>query len=200
MTPLFKDKEILIASGNKGKIEEIAHLLEPYGVKVRSALEFDLEEPEETGQSFMDNALLKAKYYCEKTHLPALADDSGLCVDGLHGAPGVYSARWAGETKDFYVAMSRIESELSNNPNRQAHFMCALALYYPNGHTTLVEGRVDGHLTFPPRGTHGFGYDPIFVPEGYDQTFGELPPQIKHDISHRSKAFSLLIQTLFHDS
>jgi XTP/dITP diphosphohydrolase len=188
---------IVIASHNPGKVREIAALLEPHGVAVVSAAALGLPEPEETGASFAGNAELKARAAASASGLPALADDSGLCVAALAGAPGIYSARWAGPDKDFAVAMERIRRELGNNPDRRAHFVCALALASPDGDLVAVEGTVHGSLTFPARGSRGFGYDPIFVPEGHRQTFGEMDPAAKHAISHRAHAFAKLVASLF---
>ena len=188
---------LVIASHNAGKVREIAELLAPYGVDVVSAGALGLPEPEETETSFAGNAELKARAAATASGLPALADDSGLCVAGLEGAPGIYSARWAGPAKDFGVAMERIRRELDGNPDRRAHFVCALAVAWPDGELLAVEGTVHGSLTFPPRGHRGFGYDPIFVPEGHRQTFGEMDPAAKHAISHRAQAFARLVTDLF---
>jgi len=187
---------IVIASHNPGKVREIAELLEPHGVAVAAAAALGLPEPEETEASFAGNAELKARAAASASGLPALADDSGLCVAALAGAPGIYSARWAGPDKDFAVAIERIRRELGKNPDRRAHFVCALALASPDGDLVAVEGTVHGSLTFPPRGSRGFGYDPIFVPDGYDATFGEMGPELKHLISHRARAFAKLAAAL----
>jgi len=188
---------LVIASHNPGKVREIAELLDPHGVAVVSAGTLGLPEPEETESSFAGNAELKARAAALASGLPALADDSGLCVAGLDGAPGVLSARWAGPAKDFAAAMERVRRELGNNPDRRAYFACALALAWPDGALVAVEGRVHGSLTFPPRGHRGFGYDPIFVPEGHRLTFGEMDPAEKHAISHRAQAFAKLVAGLF---
>lgn len=186
---------LVIASHNKGKVPEIAALVRPYGIEPVSAAELDLPEPEETGTSFRANALLKARQAAELSGLPALADDSGLCVDALGGEPGIYSARWAGPERDFDLAMRLVEERLaaSGTTARDAHFTCALALAWPDGDEVEVEGQVAGSLVWPPRGTRGFGYDAMFVPTGFDQTFGELDPAFKHSISHRADAFRQLI-------
>lgn len=197
MHPNLRNSTLLIATGNPGKVAEIASLLSPYPIKLQSASAFDLAEPLETGSTFIENALLKARYYSEKTSLPALADDSGLCVEALCGKPGIYSARWAGPNKDFTQAMTRIERELSSTDSRLAYFVCALCIYWPDGSQITVEGRVDGTLTFPPRGTKGFGYDPIFIPDGYTETFGEMSHQQKERISHRHNAFVKLVAQVF---
>lgn len=184
---------LVIASHNEGKVREIRALLAPYVVKVISAAEAGVDEPEETGQTFVENSELKARHTASKTNLPALADDSGLVIPTLGGAPGIYSARWAGPNKDFSAAFMRIQNEL---PKREKHpaayFVCVLSLCMPDGQIRSFEGRVDGHLTFPPRGTKGFGYDPIFIPSGYDMTFAELDPTLKNSMSHRARAFEQL--------
>lgn len=187
----------MIASHNPGKAREIAELLAPFGVAVVSAAALGLSEPEETGRTFAENAELKARAAAKAAGLPALADDSGLEVAALRGAPGTHSARWAGPTKDFAAAMRKIEAALKGQNDRAAHFTCALALAWPDGHCDVFEGRVDGHLVWPPRGSHGFGYDPIFVPEGFAQTFGEMEPAAKHAISHRADAFRKLVTACF---
>ena len=170
-------------------------LLGEYGIEPVSAAELDLPEPEETGTTFAANALLKARQAADLSGLPALADDSGLCVDALNGDPGIFSARWAGESKDFGDAMRRIEAKLGEieDAPRDAHFVCALALCWPDGDEVEVEGRVDGTLVDPPRGDRGFGYDPMFVRSGDKETFGEIDPDLKHRISHRADAFAKLV-------
>ena len=184
---------LVIASHNKGKVVEIEELLAPFGVDVVSAAELNLDEPEETGDSFTANALLKAKAACEASGLPVLADDSGLTVPALGGAPGIYSARWAGPGRDFNAAMARLEREMAGHSNRAAAFVSVLALAWPNGDARCFEGRIKGTLTFPPRGANGFGYDPVFIPDGYDVTFGEMDPAKKTAISHRAVAFAKLL-------
>lgn len=184
---------LVIASHNSGKVREIAELLAPLGVEAAAAGELGLAEPEETGTSFAENAEIKALATARDTGLTALADDSGLVVPALGGRPGIRSARWAGPSKDFSVAMERVERELTGQTDRRAHFACALCLAWPDGHREIFEGRVDGHLVWPPRGDRGFGYDPIFRPEGYDITFGEMEPATKHAISHRARAFDALM-------
>ena len=183
--------KLVIASHNPGKVREILEMLGPYGIEPVSAAELDLPEPEETGTTFLANAELKALQAADLTGLPALADDSGLCVEALNGDPGIFSARWAGETKDFRVAMQRVNDAIEAtgpDASRNAHFVCVLALAWPDGHVEWFEGRVDGTLVWPPRGTGGFGYNPIFVPEGSDLTFAEMP-DAKKAISHRARAF-----------
>ena len=190
---------LVIASHNPGKVREIAALLDGHGLDVVSAKELDLPEPEETGTTFVMNAELKARAAADLSGLPALADDSGLCVEALGGDPGIFSARWAGEGKDFDVAMRRIEEKLAaiDDAPRTAHFVCALALAWPDGHVEWFEGRVDGTLVSPPRGTKGFGYDPMFVPLGRAETFGEMDQDEKHTISHRADAFRQLVAAVF---
>lgn len=184
---------LIVASHNAGKVREIAALLDPLGIEAVGASALGLAEPEETGDTFIANAALKARAAAEASGEPALADDSGLVVPALDGAPGIYSARWAGPGKDFRVAMDRIEAELATRGfetiGAAAYFVCALSLGWPDGHCETVEGRVDGTLTFPPRGQHGFGYDPIFVPNGHGRTFGEMPPEEKQPLTHRARAF-----------
>jgi XTP/dITP diphosphohydrolase len=194
---------LVVATHNPGKLREIRELVKPYGVEAVSAGELNLEEPEETGATFRDNAALKAEAAARASGIVALADDSGLCVEALDGAPGIYSARWAGESKDFGAAMVRVERKLRTRyapPPWRASFVSVLALAWPDGALETFEGRVDGTLVFPPRGTAGFGYDPIFRPEGHDRTFGEMGPEEKHGIpadgslalSHRARAFQKL--------
>jgi XTP/dITP diphosphohydrolase len=180
---------LVVASHNPGKVREIEALLLPFGVAAVGAGELGLPEPQETETTFAGNARLKAEAASRASGLPALSDDSGLCVSALGGAPGVYSARWAGPAKDFNIAMARVEKELNGNPDKHAMFICALALAAPGHETEIFEGRVFGSLTFPPRGMKGFGYDPIFLPEGGRFTFGEMHPDDKHAISHRARAF-----------
>lgn len=191
---------LVIATHNKGKLKEIAELVEPLSLSVLSAGELGLPEPEETGLTFAANAEIKSTSAAGLSGKPALADDSGLSVDALGGAPGIYSARWAGESKDFTFAMERIYKELKAigvEPEGQpARFVCALALTLPGGETHIFEGIVEGHLTFPPRGDKGFGYDPIFIPERGSQTFAQMEPSAKHAISHRARAFALFVEFL----
>jgi XTP/dITP diphosphohydrolase len=192
--------KLVIASHNPGKVREIRALLEPYGIEPISAASLDLPEPEETGTTFAANALLKARQAADLSGLPALADDSGLCVDALNGDPGIFSARWAGETKDFGMAMRLVEENLARAPKgsgRDAHFVCALALCWPNGSEVEVQGRVDGLLVNPPRGDRGFGYDAMFVANGQTLTFGEMDPDAKHEMSHRADAFTKLVAAVF---
>lgn len=197
MARRFAEQRLVIASHNPGKVREIAALLAPYGVDVVAVGDFGLAEPEETGTSFAENAALKARAAAEGTGLPALADDSGLAVEALGGEPGIHAARWAGPKRDFGLAMAKVEAALAGESDRRAHFVCALALAWPDGAIEIFEGRVDGTLVWPPRGTRGFGYDPIFVPAGYAVTFGEMDPKTKHAISHRADAFRKLIAACF---
>ena len=197
----FSGGRLVVATHNPGKLREIAELLKRFDVEAVSAGALGLAEPEETGSTFAENAELKARAAATASGLPALADDSGICIDALEGAPGIYSARWAGENKDFASAMARVKAELDARrvPPQQwtAHFISVLTLAWPDGHAESFEGRVDGHLTFPPRGLKGFGYDPIFVPEGHSETYGELDPEYKHRMSHRARAFAKLIKACF---
>jgi XTP/dITP diphosphohydrolase len=192
---LPRGSTLVLASHNKGKLREIAELLGPFGLNVKSAATLGLPEPDETESSFIGNALLKARAAAKASGLPALADDSGLVVAALDGAPGIYSARWAGEEKNFLSAMERVERELlqKNAADRSAKFVCALALASPDGQEQFFEGDVHGALVFPPRGDRGFGYDPIFVMDGMQETFGEIDPDLKHASSHRAKAFEKLL-------
>ena len=193
----FDGGRLVVASHNPGKVREITELLEPFQADVISAGQLNLPEPEETGTTFIANAELKALASARGANAVALADDSGLAVTALGGAPGIYSARWAGPAKDFGMAMKKIESELGGASDRSAKFVCALTLAWPDGHCETFEGTVTGTLTFPPRGEKGFGYDPIFVPDGYDITFGEMDPAKKHDMSHRADAFAKLVAACF---
>lgn len=186
--------ELIAATHNKGKVKELKVLFEPLGFKVVSAIDLDLPEPEETEKTFVGNAILKARAAALATGKPALADDSGLAVQALDGAPGIYSARWAGEPRDFYFAMDRVRDELEKRgtDDYSAKFVCVLAICWPDGHSEAFEGEVHGHLEFPPRGNKGFGYDPIFVAKGETITFGEMDPDKKHAMSHRADAFEKL--------
>lgn len=188
--------KLVIASHNKGKVAEIGELLSPLSIQAISATEAGIDEPEETGSTFAENAALKADYSCTRSGLPALADDSGLVIPALSGAPGIYSARWAGPNKDFSIAFARIEKELGAQKNVPAYFNCTLALAIPEKPTQTFEGRIDGTLIFPPRGDKGFGYDPIFIPAGYTQTFAEIDPVEKNRISHRARAFASFLEYL----
>ncbi len=195
MTRRLDGKRLVIASHNAGKVREVAELLQPYGIEGVPASELGLEEPEETGATFLANAELKA-HAAVRSGLPALADDSGLAVAALDGAPGIYSARWAGPDRDFSRAMAKVHDRLGDRP-REAAFVAALALAWPDGHAESFEGRVEGRLVWPPRGERGFGYDPVFVPDGHDETFGEMDPDAKSRISHRARAFAKLAAACF---
>lgn len=196
----FDEKKLVIASHNPGKVREIADLLRPFGVDVVSAGELDLPEPEETEDTFIGNALLKANAAANASGLPALSDDSGLAVNALDGAPGIYSARWAGPDKDFMIAMKLVEELMRGTEDRSAKFVCALALAWPDGHTEVFEGTVSGDITWPPVGDKGFGYDPIFIAEGESITFAEMDPERKHAMSHRADAFRQLVAACFQSS
>ena len=202
--PKLEPGPLVVASHNAGKVREIVDLLGPFGFEIRSAAELGLAEPEETGDTFEANAVLKARAAADGSGLPSLADDSGLAVDALGGDPGIFSARWAGPAKDFGAAMQRIEDGLrgagANTPDeRRAHFVCVLALAQPGGATETFRGEVHGALVWPPRGKLGFGYDPMFLPEGHERTFGEMSAEEKHGwrpgggeaLSHRARAFAL---------
>ncbi len=193
----FNGGKLVIASHNPGKVREIGALLADFGADVISAAELDLPEPVEDGLTFIANAQIKAKAAALASGFPALADDSGLAVHTLGGEPGIYSARWAGPSKDFSIAMRKVEQALENNEDRSAHFACALTLCWPDGHMESFEGRVDGNMVWPPRGDKGFGYDPTFVANGMDITFAEMQPTAKHAISHRAQAFRKLVEACF---
>ena len=185
---------LVAATHNKGKVSELTDLFAPLGFEVVSAIELDLPEPEETEATFAGNAILKARAAAEATGAPALSDDSGLSVTALGGAPGIYSARWAGEPRDFGKAMEKVQRELDDigATDRSAKFVCALAIVWPDGHAEVFEGEVHGELTWPPRGDKGFGYDPVFVADGESVTFGEMEPALKHAMSHRARAVEKL--------
>jgi len=195
---LKKGDKLVVATHNPGKVREIDHLLAPYGMEAVSAGELGISEPDETGVTFGENACQKAVHSAKASGLPALADDSGLVVDALGGEPGIYSARWGGPDKDFIGAMERVARELEEKgavtpEQRSANFTCALALAQPDGTCTVYDGKVFGHIVWPMRGSNGFGYDPFFVPKGFDITFGEMDPDKKHKMSHRANAFKLFV-------
>jgi len=194
---LPRGTQLVVASHNPGKVREIKALLGPHGIEAISAGSLGLPEPEETGLTFAANAEIKALASAKAGRHAALADDSGLCVDALDGAPGIYSARWAGPTKDFRVAMNRIHDELRHKglSTSAAKFVCALCVALPNGEHQTFEGEVHGHLSFPPRGERGFGYDPIFVANGMEESFAEIDPAKKHAMSHRARAFEKLLHS-----
>ncbi|MGJ7039758.1 XTP/dITP diphosphohydrolase [Shinella sp. BE166] len=204
-------KTIVVASHNAGKIREIEDLIGPFGFSAKSAAELNFEEPDETGTTFEENATIKALASAKASGLPALSDDSGLVVDALDGAPGVYTANWAetaNGTRDFAMAMEKVEKALaekgvSEAKDRTARFVSVLCLAWPDGHTELFRGEVEGQVVWPPRGTQGFGYDPVFQPEGYETTFGEMSAEQKHGwkpgdaaaLSHRARAFKIFVET-----
>lgn len=201
MRKLVPGTRLVVASHNPGKIREINDLIRPYGMSAVSAGELNISEPEETETTFVGNARLKALHSAKASGLPALSDDSGLEVEALGGDPGVYSARWAGPSKDFNYAMQRVERELEEKlarypDSRRANFTAALCLAWPDGETEVFEGKVFGHLVWPPRGEKGFGYDPMFLPDGEELTFGEMEAEAKHAISHRARAFALFVAAL----
>jgi XTP/dITP diphosphohydrolase len=196
---IFNNNKIVIASHNKGKVKEITIMLKPLKIEVLSAVDFNLKEPIEDGLSFEKNALIKSSYVCENTGIPSLSDDSGICFCDLNNEPGVYSARWAGEGKNFNLAMSKINDSIMKveTPSYDCFFVCALSLSWPNEDNVTVSGKINGKFSWPPKGDFGFGYDPIFKPLGYDETFAEMDPEFKHTISHRALAFKKLISLCF---
>lgn len=201
MARRLTEKRIVVASHNAGKVREINELLHPFGLEAVSAADLNLPEPEETEDSFIGNALLKARAAARASGLPALSDDSGLAVDALDGAPGIHSARYAGPDRDFDYAMARLNRDMtaSGRPEQTARFICALALVWPDGEEAAFEGKVEGEITFPPRGAQGFGYDPVFQPLGHAISFGEMDPAEKHGMSHRADAFRQLIAACLSD-
>ena len=205
MSRLLDTPRLILASHNQGKLREMRELMADYGIEIISAGELGLIEPEETGVTFIENAELKALTAAKAAQLPAFADDSGLCVEALNNEPGIYSARWAGASKDFYAAMAKIEdlrqqAGARRPEQRRAHFVSALTIAWPDGHVESVEGKIYGEIVWPPRGDAGFGYDPFFLPEGHDRTFGEMSAEEKHGLpkdgglalSHRARAFQML--------
>jgi XTP/dITP diphosphohydrolase len=198
---LKRGDRIVAASHNEGKVREFAALLAPFAIDCVSAASLGLPEPEESGESFAENAALKAEAAARASGMIALADDSGLEVSALGGAPGIHSARWGGQDRDFGIAMDRVHRELEARgaSDTSANFICALALAAPERPTQVFEGKAFGTLTWPPRGSRGFGYDPIFVPDGYTQTFGEIAPQLKNELSHRMRAFEKLMAATYAD-
>ena len=204
---LTSGTKIVVASHNEGKVREIRDLLRPFGLETFSAAELNLPEPDETETTFSGNAKLKALAAAQASGLPALSDDSGLAVDALDGDPGIYAARWAelprieretyGQRRDFDMAMWYVNDRLGDTDNRRARFICALCLAWPDGETSVYEGTVEGEMIWPPRGDKGFGYDPIFIPEGHTQTFAEMNPTDKHALSHRARAFEQLVKSIF---
>lgn len=198
MKKKIDNEEIVIASHNKGKVSEIKDLLKNYDLKILSSGDLGIEEPEENGSSFEENAIIKSSVTSTLSKIVSLSDDSGLCVNALGGQPGIYSARWAGPDKDFLYAAEKIHENLLEKgaDDYSAYFICVLAVSWPDGDHKVFKGRVDGTLSFPPRGDNGFGYDPIFTPLGYKHTFGEMEPEFKHSISHRNHAFNLFSKEL----
>ena len=196
---VFEEKKLVIASHNKGKIREIKELLKPLNIKILSADELQIVEPIEDGLTFEENALIKSKFVSKETGLPCVSDDSGICFKDLNDEPGIYSARWAGEEKNFDLAMLKVHKAIKNitNPNLKCNFVCSLSICWPDQFDVTVSGSVEGVFTWPPRGQNGFGYDPVFTPIGYKKTYGELEPMFKHSISHRSIAFDKLINNCF---
>ncbi len=197
MARQFDGKKLVLATHNQGKVREIRALLAPWAIDVVSAGELGLDEPIEDGATFIANANIKSLAAAKASGLPALSDDSGLEVHALNGDPGIYSARWAGPAKDFAIAMEHVLEKLKGKTDRSANFTCALSLAWPDGHIEAFEGKVFGTITDAPCGTKGFGYDPIFVADGMKVSFGEIDPQIKHDMSHRADAFTQLIAACF---
>jgi XTP/dITP diphosphohydrolase len=199
LTRRFTGGRLVIASHNKGKVREIGDLLRPFNVEAVSAGDLGLPEPDETGTTYIENAELKARAASSAANLPALADDSGFGVRVLNGDPGLYSARWAGPSKDFTFAMRTVweKMQATGNPDRHGEFVCALSLAWPDGHCESFEGRLPGMVIWPPRGDKGFGYDPMFVAEGHTLSFGEMEAEAKHAISHRAIAFNQLIRACF---
>jgi len=196
---LGRGTRLVVASHNVGKVREINSLIGPFGLEAVSAGTLGLLEPDETGTMFASNARIKSRAAAKASGMPALADDSGICVDALDGAPGIFSARWGGPAKDFGAAMQRVQRELELRgarlpSDRSAHFVSALSLSWPDGEDQIFEGRSFGEVVWPPRGERGFGYDPMFLPDGYDETFGEMDPETKDKISHRARAFEKFVR------
>ncbi len=192
-----RGEKLVLASHNQGKLREIEALVRPLGIDVVSAGVLGLPEPEETAPDFAGNARIKALAAATACGMPALSDDSGFCVAALDGAPGVFSARWAGPGKDFVAAMASVWQKIGDNPDRRAWFVAALCLAWPDGHTETFLGRIGGTAVWPPRGDKGFGYDPMFVPAGGRLTFGEMDPEEKHAVSHRARAFAQVLASCF---
>ncbi|MCE9506741.1 MAG: RdgB/HAM1 family non-canonical purine NTP pyrophosphatase [Alphaproteobacteria bacterium] len=199
MTRKFSGPELVVATHNQGKLAEISEMLRGRNIKLYAASDFGLESPPETGTTFIENSLLKARFVASATGKIALADDSGICVDALGGAPGVYTADWAEEpgARDFNYAMKKIHDGIGNDPDRRAHFVSVLTLCWPDGHCETVEGFAHGKIIWPPRGQHGHGCDPVFMPDGYDITYAEMAAAEKNRISHRAEAFRKMIDKCF---
>jgi XTP/dITP diphosphohydrolase len=198
-TRIFEENKLVIASHNHGKIKEIRELLKKLNIEILSAHDLKIEEPEENGGTFEENALIKSSFVAKATGLPCISDDSGICFSDLNNKPGIHSARWAGKEKNFDLAMLKINDAIRKikRPNYDCHFICALSVCWPDNYDVTVSGRVDGKYTWPPEGNNGFGYDPIFKPLGHKLTFAEMIPKFKHGISHRSIAFEKLINLSF---
>jgi non-canonical purine NTP pyrophosphatase (RdgB/HAM1 family) len=194
---LLPGSKLVLASHNQGKLVELTELLRPYQINILSAGALGLPEPDETAPDFAGNARIKALAAAMATGLPAFSDDSGFCAAALDGAPGPLSARWAGAEKDFANAMALVHEKAGDTADRRAWFVAALCLAWPDGHTETYLGRVNGTMVWPPRGAHGFGYDPMFLPEGGSETFGEMPPDAKHRVSHRARAFAQVMKSCF---
>ena len=199
MTRKFSGSELVVGTHNKGKLAEISSLLRGREIRIYSAADFHLESPPETGATFIENAVLKARFVAEATGKIALADDSGICVEALSGAPGVHTADWAEENgaRDFNHAMKKIHEGIGDNPNRKAQFVSVLTLCWPDGHCETVEGFAQGRIVWPPRGNHGHGCDPIFLPDGYSITYAEMPAAEKNQISHRAESFHRMMDKCF---
>lgn len=194
---LLPGNKLVLASHNQGKLAELAELLNPYRIEIVSAGSLGLPEPEESAPDFVGNAQIKALAAATATGLPAFSDDSGFCAAALGGAPGVFSARWAGPEKDFAAAMARVHERAGDTADKRVWFVAALCLGWPDGHTQTYVGRVNGTMVWPPRGSNGFGYDPMFLPEGGSETFGEMAPDAKHKVSHRARAFAQVMRSCF---
>ncbi len=199
MARQLTENTLIVASHNEGKVREIGALLKMFALKVKSAGELDLPEPDETENTYKGNAILKARAAAIASGHPALADDSGFELMAINKAPGLYSARWAGPDKDFGYAMQKVHDAFiaSGNDDTHCRFVCALSIVWPDGHDETVEGIIDGDFVWPPRGENGFGYDPVFVLKGEDKTFGEVDPEWKHSVSHRANAFAQLLARCF---
>ena len=202
MSRQLVENTLVLASHNNGKLREIRELLKPFALEVKSAGDLGLPEPDETETTYTGNAILKAKAAALASGYPALSDGSGFELIAINKAPGIYSARWAGPDKDFNLAMQKVYDgfKASGSDNRHCRFVCALSIVWPDGHDETVEGIIDGQFIWPPRGENGFGYDPVFQLDGYDQTFGEVDPEWKHSVSHRAKAFEQLLSRCFRDT
>jgi XTP/dITP diphosphohydrolase len=199
MTRKFESAELVVATHNKGKLAEISEMFHGYNIKLYSAADLGLESPPETGTTFIENSVMKAQFVAKATGKIALADDSGLCVDALDGAPGVYTADWAEEqgARDFNYAMKKIYDSMGDAPNRKAQFVSVITLCWPDGHCETVEGFAHGQIVWPPRGQHGHGCDPIFMPDGYNITYAEMPAAEKNQISHRAESFRRMMDKCF---